>query len=76
MQYNANFGWMEQTQDANQVVVLREGKPPAYGVYDMAAKQLNEVSPPENAEALDKRALANSLLPTLLYHKQLYRLPN
>lgn len=76
MQYNANFGWMEQTQDANQVVVLREGKPPAYGVYDMAAKQLNEVSPPENAEALDKRVLANSLLPTLLYHKQLYRLPN
>lgn len=76
MQYNANFGWMEQTQDANQVVVLREGKPPAYGVYDIAAKQLNEVSPPENAEALDKRALANSLLPTLLYHKQLYRLPN
>jgi phosphoglycerol transferase MdoB-like AlkP superfamily enzyme len=30
MQYNANFAWMEQTKEANQVVVLREGKAPAH----------------------------------------------
>lgn len=81
MQYNYNFGWMEQTQPItdkgapNQVVVLREGKPAAFGVYDTQNKRLNETPPPENATALEQRALANSLLPSLLYSEQRYRLP-
>lgn len=81
MQYNYNYGWMEQTQQkanngvANQVVVLREGKAPAHGTYDTQHKHLNEVSPPENAAQIEQRALANSLLPSLLYTEQRYRLP-
>jgi phosphoglycerol transferase MdoB-like AlkP superfamily enzyme len=75
MQYNANFAWMEQTKDSNKVVVLREGKPPAHAVYDVVTKHLNEAARPSDAKEIEKRALANSLLPTLLYHQQLYRLP-
>ena len=75
MQYNYNFGWMEQTKEANQVVVLREGKAPAHGVYDTTHKHLDEVAPPDNATQLEQRALANSLLPSLLYTEQRYRLP-
>ena len=76
MQYNANFAWMQQTADGNNVVVLREGKDPAHGIYDASAKRLNESTPPQNAKALEDIALANSLLPALLYSEQRYRLPN
>jgi len=75
MQYNYNFAWMEQTPTSNQVVVLRENKAPAHGVYDMLAKRLHEVSPPQNAATLEQRALANTLLPALLYSEQKYRVP-
>ncbi len=75
MQYNYNFGWMEETNEANQVVVLREGKAPAHAVYDTKIKHLNEVAPPANASQLEQRALANSLLPSMLYTEQRYRLP-
>jgi phosphoglycerol transferase MdoB-like AlkP superfamily enzyme len=75
MQYNNNFAWMEQTAEANHVVVLREGKPAAFGVYDVKNKHLNEAAPPNNAKELEKRALANALLPALLYSEQRYRLP-
>ena len=75
MQYNYNFAWMQQTKDSNNVVVLREGKPPAFGVYDAKAKHLNETVAPVNAIDLEKTALANSLLPALLYHEQRYHLP-
>ena len=75
MQYNANFAWMQQTPTGNQVVVLREDKAPAHGVYDLKTKSLNEVSPPLNANALEDVALANSLLPALLYSEQRYHLP-
>ena len=75
MQYNANFAWMQQTLISNQVVVLREDKVPAHGVYDLNTKTLNEVSPPPNAKALENVALANSLLPALLYSEQRYHLP-
>ncbi|MGB7816715.1 MAG: LTA synthase family protein [Methylotenera sp.] len=75
MQYNNNFAWMEQTAEANNVVVLREGKPAAFGVYDIKAKHLNEVAPPSNAKEIEQRALANALLPALLYNEQRYRLP-
>lgn len=75
MQYNANFAWMEQTKESNQVVVLREGKAPAHALYDAQNKRLNEVPAPNNAKALEDRALANSLLPALLYSEQRYHLP-
>ena len=75
MQYNDNFAWMQQTAVGNNVVVLREGKPPAHGIYDIAAKHLNETPPPQNAKQLEQRALANSLLPALLYSEQRYHLP-
>jgi phosphoglycerol transferase MdoB-like AlkP superfamily enzyme len=84
MQYNYNFGWMEQAKqdtsqpDANHVVVLREDQPPAYGFYDSKNKDLIELPTekvPFNADQLHKRALANSLLPSLLYTEQRYRLP-
>ena len=75
MQYNYNFAWMEQTADANNVVVLREGKPAAFGVYDAKNKHLNEAAPPSHAKEIEQRALANSLLPALLYSEQRYHLP-
>lgn len=75
MQYNYNFAWMEETPTSNQVVVLRENKAPAHGVYDTLAKRLHEVSPPQNAATLEQRALANTLLPALLYSEQKYRVP-
>ena len=75
MQYNANFGWMEESESGNQVVVLRSGKAPAHGNYDTKTKHLSEISPPANAKILEQRALANVLLPDLLYNEQRFRLP-
>ena len=78
MQYNYNFGWMQQmgpTVVENEVVVLREGKPAAFGRYDPASKQLQNTAAPADGAALAERALANSLLPALLYKEQRYRLP-
>ena len=66
---------MEQTPNSNEVVVLREGKPPAHAVYDTKAKRLSESAPSANAKDIEQRALANSLLPALLYREQRYRLP-
>lgn len=78
MQYNYNFGWMQQLGPEaadNEVVVLREGKAPAFGHYDLASKQLQNTAAPADGAALAERALANSLLPALLYQEQRYRLP-
>ncbi len=75
MQYNDNFGWMEETDTEKHVVVLRSGKPPAHGLYDAKTKRLSEVTPPKNAKELEQRALANVLLPDLLYNEQRYHLP-
>lgn len=78
MQYNYNFAWMAQTgasANDNQVVVLREGKPPAFAHYDVATKALINQAAPSNAATLTDLALANALLPALLYQEQRYRLP-
>jgi phosphoglycerol transferase MdoB-like AlkP superfamily enzyme len=75
MQYNYNFAWMQQTADSNQVAILREDKPAAFAVYDTKTKHLNQTAAPANAELLAQTALANSLLPALLYNEQRYRLP-
>jgi hypothetical protein len=55
--------------------VLRSEKAPAHAVYDTKTKQLKETSPPANAKELEQRALANVLLPDLLYNEQRFRLP-
>lgn len=75
MQYNDNFGWMEETPAGKQVVVLRAGKAPAHGIYDAKTKHLSETSPPADAKNMEQRALANVLLPDLLYNEQRYHLP-
>lgn len=75
MQYNDNFGWMEESATAKNVVVLRSGKVPAHGFYDAKNKHLIETPRPANAKTLEQRALANVLLPDLLYNEQRYRLP-
>ena len=75
MQYNENYGWMEESKLGKQVVVLRSGKAPAHGLYDAKTKKLAEVPPPANAKQLEDRALANVLLPDLLYNEQRYHLP-
>ncbi len=75
MQYNANFGWMEETNVGKRVVVLRAEKKPAHGIYDAKTKHLTETSPPADAKLLEQRALANVLLPDLLYNEQRFRLP-
>jgi len=75
MQYNDNYGWMEESEAGKQVVVLRSGKAPAHALYDAKTKHLIESPVPENALALEQRALANVLLPDLLYNEQRYRLP-
>lgn len=75
MQYNENYGWMEESELGKQVVVLRSGKSPAHGLYDAKTKKLAEVQPPANAKLLEERALANVLLPDLLYNEQRYHLP-
>ena len=75
MQYNDNYGWMEEGASGKQVVVLRSGKAPAHGLYDPNTKKMTEVATPTNAKALEQRALANVLLPDLLYNEQRYHLP-
>jgi len=75
MQYNDNYGWMEEGPQGKQVVVLRSGKVPAHGTYDTKTKRMTEVAPPANAKELEQRALANVLLPDLLYNEQRYHLP-
>ncbi|MDP2153543.1 MAG: LTA synthase family protein [Methylotenera sp.] len=75
MQYNENYGWMEESRLGKQVVVLRSGKAPAHGQYDSKIKDLIETPAPANAKLLEDRALANVLLPDLLYNEQRYRLP-
>ncbi len=75
MQYNENYGWMEESELGKQVVVLRSGKSPAHGLYDPKTKKLAEVPPPANSKLLEERALANVLLPDLLYNEQRYHLP-
>ncbi len=72
MQYNDHVAWME----GERVVVMRPEKVPTHGRYDPKRKHLDTVAAPEDAPALEKRALAHSLLPAWLYREQRYRLPD
>lgn len=75
MQYNENYGWMEQTENGNHLLVLRPDKAPAHAIYDSSTKTVKEIKPPTNATLIEQRALANALLPALLYDEQRYHLP-
>ncbi|MCB5184300.1 LTA synthase family protein [Methylobacillus gramineus] len=69
MQFEQNFAWME----GNKVVVLRPEKAPAHGTWDVKNKKFTSV--PNGPQDMEQRALANSLLPALLYREQRYHLP-
>lgn len=71
MQYQQNYAWME----GNQTVVLRAEKDPIYATYDKANKKLHQSEPPNDAGALNQRALSHVLLPSILYREQRYHLP-
>jgi phosphoglycerol transferase MdoB-like AlkP superfamily enzyme len=71
MQYEQNYAWME----GEKAVVLRPDKAPTHAVYDRVAKELK---PQESAAdaAMERRALAHVLLPSILYREQDYHLPD
>lgn len=71
MQYQQNYAWME----GNQTIVLRAEKDPIYATYDKANKRLHQSEPPNDADALNQRALSHVLLPSILYREQQYHLP-
>jgi hypothetical protein len=72
MQYEQNYAWME----GEKAVVLRPGKAPTHAVYDRIAKELKPQAPPADAGAMERRALAHVLLPSILYREQDYHLPD
>ena len=74
MQFEQNYAWME----GNEVVILRPQKAPVYGLYDAKTKILNAKDDftEERKSALHEAALANVLLPAMLYREKLYDLPN
>lgn len=71
MQYDQNYAWME----GEKVVIMRPGKEPVHGQYDPMEKELELVPPPSDAAAMEQRALAHVLLPSMLYREQKYHLP-
>ena len=65
MQFSNNLAYMEE----NRVVILRPGRKLEYFTYDEP-----ELKPAANIDpALGRKALANSIWPTLAYNKRLYR---
>jgi phosphoglycerol transferase MdoB-like AlkP superfamily enzyme len=73
MQFEQNYAWME----GNEVVILRPQKPPVYGVYEPKTKSFAESTHFTEArkQALYETALANVLLPAMLYREKQYDLP-
>jgi phosphoglycerol transferase MdoB-like AlkP superfamily enzyme len=74
MQFEQNYAWME----GNEVVILRPQKAPVYGLYDAKTKTLNAKDDftEERKSALHEAALANVLLPAMLYREKQYDLPS
>jgi phosphoglycerol transferase MdoB-like AlkP superfamily enzyme len=72
MQYEDNYAWLE----GNQLVVLRPNKPPTHAQYNFKTNALKISTKPKNSGAIEKRALAHALLPSILYRDKLYRLPS
>ena len=75
MQYEDNFAWLE----GDQAVILRPNKSPSHAKYDRPSKVLTvdkaDAKPAVDAAAMEKRALAHSLLPAILYRDRAYHLP-
>jgi phosphoglycerol transferase MdoB-like AlkP superfamily enzyme len=73
MQFEQNYAWME----GNEVVILRPQKPAVYGLYEPKTKTFTESNhfSDERKEALYETALANVLLPAMLYREKQYDLP-
>ena len=71
MQYEQNYAWME----GERAVVLRPGKAPTHAVYDRSQKKLQPQPAPDDAAAMEKRALGHVMLPSILYREQDYHLP-
>jgi phosphoglycerol transferase MdoB-like AlkP superfamily enzyme len=79
MQFEDNYAFMQ----GRQAAILRPGAKPVHALYDAAGKRLQMIDPaapgaplPIEAAALERRALANALLPSRLYAAQQYRLPD
>ncbi len=71
MQYEDNYAWLE----GSQLVVLRPNKPPTHAQYNAKNHTLNVNAKPKNGSAIEKRALAYALLPSILYREKLYHMP-
>ncbi|MDT8429759.1 MAG: LTA synthase family protein [Pseudomonadales bacterium] len=70
MQFEDNYAFME----GDKVVILRPGQSPVHARYCPSQKSLSFDNVPDNATALERRALANAMLPSLLYQAQQYNL--
>lgn len=72
MQFEQHYAWMQ----GHDVIVLRPDKPATFAHYDPQDKSLHPLpGGPEAGSDLERRALANVLLPALLYRNKQYRLP-
>ncbi|MDP1932052.1 MAG: LTA synthase family protein [Gammaproteobacteria bacterium] len=72
MQFEDNYAFMQ----GNEAVILRPGNTPVHACYDFESKKVRIVDAPANAAEKEARALANALMPHLLYEAQQYRLPD
>jgi len=72
MQFEQHYAWME----GDKVVVLRSGKAPTHALYDTKAKSLSITPTPPDSGKVEQRALANVLLPAMLYRERQYHLPD
>ncbi len=72
MQFEDNYAFMLD----NAAVILRPGNTPVHANYDFVNKKMEIVEAPQDAREIAARALANALLPHLLYQARQYRLPD
>lgn len=72
MQFEDNYAFMQ----GNEAVILRPDNVPVHACYDFETRKVQIVEPPANATHVARRALANALLPHLLYQARQYRLPS
>lgn len=71
MQYEDNYAWLE----GDELVVLRPSKPPTHAQYNANSHTLTIQPRSKNGIAVEKRALAHALLPSILYRQKQYHLP-
>ncbi len=71
MQYEDNYAWLE----GDELVVLRPSKAPTHAQYNANSHTLTIKPRLENGLAVEKRALAHALLPSILYREKQYHSP-